>query len=396
MAEFDFQQLIVVGDRTLPLPDSVNAAEWALERNQYQNPRIRTLLGTISLLERVHDSNYAILHCSPARLQEIWRQVLQVVEVLRTRVEPLFEQPSVIPKLEEVRQHTRAALNLMSRHLLTRLDLYPVELPHCQLTEVRKLVCVTIGQLHGFLQDTFGAVMAADPRSTFDKDYYLSKRFTRDIEEAEWLHRSVVDLDNFLQDMTGDSARVLVRLVERLESEMTLPSDRAWESTEAFVARLGDLVEKMREVLALRGIRFDEMEVLDHYAQEVPAWCTRLTSLRAAGREAVAEMMQDRPKSWHQRERLIADLESCHAVFSNRITELAQGLHDAIEDLASFVPLWLVSIGHRRALLLCRVSDALQDPELLQGEADQADTAPIDVKPPATAARYAVPEQAAG
>ena len=64
-------ELTVVGDRTIALPRCVTAAEWALERNQFQNARIRTLLGAIGLLERVMDSNVAILHCSPARAREV-------------------------------------------------------------------------------------------------------------------------------------------------------------------------------------------------------------------------------------------------------------------------------------------------------------------------------------
>ena len=341
----------------MTLPGTVTAAEWALERNQYQNARIRTLLGTIDLLEAVLDSNYAILHCSPARLQEIWRQVHQVAEVIRTRVASLFEHPSVIPELEEVLQSTRSAIELLSRDLLARLDRYPSDIPREQLTEVRKLLCVSIGQLHAFLQDTFGAVMAADPRSKYDKDYFLSRRFSRDIEEAEWLHRSVVELDNFLQGVADDSSRVLGPMVRRLESERTLLSTSAWRAAEACITRLVELTGKLREVLALRGIRFDEMEVLDRYSQEIPDRCNRLLALQGAGREAITAMMDDPSPVRSGREQTVVDLVRCHAVFSRRIAGLARNLLRAVQDLASFLPIWLVAINNRRALLLYRTSE---------------------------------------
>ena len=79
-------QLTVVGDRAVVLPRGVTAAEWALERNRYQNARIRTLLGAIGLLERVLDSNVAILHCSPARAREIWQRLREVADIVQNRL----------------------------------------------------------------------------------------------------------------------------------------------------------------------------------------------------------------------------------------------------------------------------------------------------------------------
>ncbi len=348
----DPRRLIVVGDHTVTLPDGVTVATWALERKQFQNARIRILLGTIDLLEEVLDSNYAILHSSPARLHEIWRQVRRVADIIRHEVAPLFEQPSAVPAIERARQTVKSALHVLSWHVLSGLDRYPAELPRQQLTEVRKLLCVSIGQLHAFLQDAFGAIMEADPRSANDKDYFLSRRFPRDIEEAEWLHRSVVALDNFLQDIGHDAAQVLGPLVKRLETDETLPTDRGWQTVEAFVERMDELTEKIREILALRGIRFDEMEALDRYSQEIPVRCARMLELYGTGREAVRVMKADTPEGWAERRAVVGGLARCHAVFCRRIAGEARGLFAIVTDLVSFTPLWLVNIGERRALLL--------------------------------------------
>ena len=43
---------------------------------------------------------------------------------------------------------------------------------------------ITIGKLHGFLVDTLGEILAADPRSQHDVDYFLARKFPRDVEEV--------------------------------------------------------------------------------------------------------------------------------------------------------------------------------------------------------------------
>ena len=58
-------ELILVGSEPVELPAGVSAAKWALERRNWQNPRIRSILGCVELLDSVLESNYAILHCSP-------------------------------------------------------------------------------------------------------------------------------------------------------------------------------------------------------------------------------------------------------------------------------------------------------------------------------------------
>ncbi|HYN20470.1 MAG TPA: hypothetical protein VE078_05890, partial [Thermoanaerobaculia bacterium] len=95
------KQVIQGGGHLATLPEGVTALDWALERVNYQNPRIRAFLGCIRLLDGVLESNYALLHCSPERLLDIWRKVRQVADLIRNRLSPLLEVRSKIPILEE-------------------------------------------------------------------------------------------------------------------------------------------------------------------------------------------------------------------------------------------------------------------------------------------------------
>ena len=97
------QEIIRAGDQEVALPPGVSTSQWTLEKFRWQNPRIRSLMGCIKMLESVMESNYAILHCSPARLHEIWRQVRQVADMIRADLGALLEYPSVIPELERAR-----------------------------------------------------------------------------------------------------------------------------------------------------------------------------------------------------------------------------------------------------------------------------------------------------
>ena len=61
------------------------------------------------------------------------------------------------------------------------------------------------------MQDTFCEIIAADPRSLHDSDYFMSKRFPRDIEEAEWLHASVARLGAFLKHLHDDELPIAMK-----------------------------------------------------------------------------------------------------------------------------------------------------------------------------------------
>ena len=105
----------------LTLPEGVTPADWALERTRWQNPRIRAFLGCIHHLEGVLESNYAILHCSPDRLLEIWSKVRHVSELIRKRLAPLLKAPSKIPQIEAARQSAEMSLELLSSNVFACL-----------------------------------------------------------------------------------------------------------------------------------------------------------------------------------------------------------------------------------------------------------------------------------
>jgi len=350
------QQMIQVGDHLIPLPAGVSAAEWALERLRWQNPRIRAFLGCIRLLLGVLESNYAILHCSPERLFDIWSKVRKVAELLRVQIGPLLAAPSQIPELEVARRGAELSLAILEDQVLTRLDSMPAELPESRILELRKLLCISIGQIHSYLQDTFGELMAADPRSLHDADYFLSRRFPRDIEEAEWLHSTVARLQEFLQELMRARPVGFDHLLKDLRSGQRLPGEDAWKDIQRFLRRLLEgLVPKLHEVLALRGIRFDEMEVLDRYATEIPTRCETLGALYEAARETLDRMASEVGETLPEREQAERDRAGCHEALSGRLSGLLDQVDRSLRDLVAFVPLWLGNIEKRRALMFQRL-----------------------------------------
>ncbi|MEM7581975.1 MAG: hypothetical protein AAF560_01225 [Acidobacteriota bacterium] len=357
---------ILLADHQLKLPPGLTITDWTIEKIRWQNPRIRTFLGCIRLLGGVLESNYAILHCSPERLHEIWRKVRQVGQLIHTEMAPLLAEPSAFPDLEEARQRAELSLKMLSSSVLTDLEEFSSEVPPDQLMQLRKLLCVSIGQIHSFLQDAFGEIMAKDPRSFHDADYFLSKRFPQDLEEAEWLHATVSRLQEYLQQMDPDRARRLVQLAADISRAQTLPTGRAWNEAAAFLNELIDgLTPKLKEVLALRGIRFYEMEILDRYASDLPTQCRILIELYAISRRTIEAMKRDVGQSIPEREQGVRHLEICHAELSARLVSLMRQIDTMLRDLIAFVPIWLDGIANRRALLLKGGSDrAGEEPPL--------------------------------
>jgi len=350
------KQVIQVGHHQLSLPEGVTALEWALERINYQNPRIRAFLGCIRLLDGVLESNYAILHCSPERLLDIWQKVRQITDVIRNRIGPLLDMASRIPPLEEARQNAQSSLDLLDRHVLREIDRFPEQVAPEQLMEIRKLLCVCIGQLHAFLQDTFGEVMAKDPRSLHDADYFLSKRFPKDIEEAEWLHATLLRLRAYLEKLDQVRPQHLTQPSDQMRREETLPTRQSWRGTKFFLEiLLNGLTPKLKEILPLRGVRFYEMELLDRYAMELPTRCRIAIELHEMGSETVEAMKRTSAtagSSRSDREQGVRDLLACHAVLSRRVAVLLTDIEKLLQDLVAFVPLWLEAVEKRRALLL--------------------------------------------
>ncbi len=347
------RHVILVGNQQVALPEGVTALDWALERVNYQNPRIRSYLGCIRLIEGVLESNYALLHCSPERLLDIWSKVRQVASLIRTQLSPLLEAPSRIPRLEEARQSAGMALTMLDSHVLRGLDRFPDEVPAGQIMEVRKLLCVSIGQIHSFLHDTFGEVMAADPRSLHDADYFLSRRFPRDIEEAEWLHATLIRLRDYLAGLDAGREQCLTAVAGLVRRDEIVPSLAVWEPTANFLdVLLSGLTPKLKEVLALRGVRFYEMEILDRHAFEIPHRCRLLLDLHAAALEAVEGIKAGVGPSPPEKEQGVRDLIRCHGAFGRRIATQISEIDTVMRDLVAFVPLWIEAVEKRRALLL--------------------------------------------
>jgi len=349
------QHLIRVGDQQVSLPDGISLSQWTLEKYRWQNPRIRSLMGCIKLLEGVLESNYAILHCSPARLHEIWRQVRQVCELMRTELVALLDYPSVMPQLEQARQNVQAALEMLEIHVFDELERFPSEVPSGRMIEVRKLLCVSIGKLQAFLQDTFGELLAADPRSMHDADYFLSRRFPRDIEEAEWLFASVQDLKSYLRDVEHTRYARLTEVVSLIRRDQTLPVSQTWNDLKLFLSGLiEELTPRLNEMLALRGIRFYEMEILDQYADDIPNKARQIVELGDTGRKAIEFIKQARGDSEAHRQQNMQDLVDLHAVLSRRIVSLLGDIDRCLQDLWIFIPIWQQNIEKRRALMLHR------------------------------------------
>jgi hypothetical protein len=219
--------------------------------------------------------------------------------------------------------------------------------------EVRKLLCVSIGQIHSFLHDTFGEVMAADPRSLHDADYFLSRRFPRDIEEAEWLHATLVRLRDYLASLDAGREEQVTAVAALVRRDEIVPSLAVWEPTAGFLdVLLTGLTPKLKEVLALRGVRFYEMEILDRHAFEIPHRCRLLLDFHAAALEAVEGIKAAVGASPAEKEQGVRDLIWCHAAFGRRIAAQLSEIDTVLRDLEAFVPLWIEAVEKRRALLL--------------------------------------------
>ena len=222
---------IHVGKREIEVPEGVTVADWGLERVKVQNPSIRSYLGCIRLLEEVLDSNYAILHCSPERLLKIWRQVEEVCRLMRSQIVPTLKQPSIIPDLGEARRKSAVEFQKLEQTVLAEIEQYDHSLKTEELPDVRKLLCVAIGKIYAFLRDTFGEIVANDPRSQHDADYFLSKRFAEDIEESEWLYSSVYELNELLEGLGKACSHEFDESLPSMRKERMIPPESAWEHT---------------------------------------------------------------------------------------------------------------------------------------------------------------------
>jgi hypothetical protein len=355
MREARGSQDIRPGPYKVELPEGVTTADWGLERVRVQNPSIRSYLGCIRLLEEVLDSDYAILHCSPERLQKIWRQVGQVCRLMSSELLPTLQKDSVIPSLGDARRHAEASFRALAETALSGIERYDEAPRPEELPEVRKLLCVSMGRIYAFLRDTFGEIVANDPRSRHDADYFLSKRFAQDIEESEWLYSSVYQLDELLNGLEKACAAELETFLPKMRKERMIPPEAAWEQTRKLLdVLLGDLIPKLQEVLSLRGIRVNDMESVESHASNISTFCRSLVEVYAVGREVIEQVKTPSGPTVDEREQKVEDLMICHRVVSGRMTELLTKLHASLRDLGTHIADSKTGIEKRRALMLAK------------------------------------------
>jgi len=341
----------------------IHPLEWSLEKVQWQNPRIRSLLGCVRSLEGVLESNFAILHCSPTRLLEIWDTVRQVCQVLRSDVTGLMEQPSALPELNQAVSNARDKLSFLGSEVFVHLDRFTDCPGEQEFNDLRRTLCVAIGKLHGFLVDTLGEILAADPRSRHDVDYFLARKFPRDVEEAEWLQTSVNRLDDDLRKFNSVRHANLGSVTDRIGTTGRLPPREWWLRLVAYLDEIETgLAPRLMGIMGLRGIRIDELDVLQAHGIQLPESCRRAVELyETAGvvLEAVACHLQQVDDETAR----TAAIEGVEQVLCARLTACLQNVEDELRDLAAFVPLWLRSVEQRRALILRAREEPTDEPE---------------------------------
>ena len=344
---------------SIELPTGVSNEQWAHERVNSQNPRIRSFLGCTKRLEAVLDSNYAILHCSPDRLRKIWREVRETCALMQDELSPTLGSPSRIPALERARNNAMAAYEELEDTYLLEIQSYESRISDEQLPQIRRLLGFSIGQIHAFLRDAFGEIVSSDPRSRFDADYFLSRQFAQDIEESEWLYSSVYELSDYVGGLAKLTNAELNDQLVTLTDERMLPHPGAWNRTQSVVDTLRkELITKLGETLTLRGIRFDDTRSLERYSREISDRCDSVSLTQEIGRELINAIKNTSSAgTLDAREQSIQDLTACHLQLSLRLIEGLTYIQSRLDELAAFLPAWRDGIEHRRSLMLSKVPD---------------------------------------
>ncbi len=326
---------------TVGLPAGVTPAAWASERNRLQNPRIRCVLGSTRLLDEVLESNFAILHASPRRLLEIHQAVRQVRDSLRAELLPLLRQPSCIPGLGAAVAAAEADLVRLDQGHLARLDAFPVKPASDDHDRLRELLAELVGRLHGFLTGCLGRLLEADPRSQQDTDYFLSRRFARDVDDAEWLLASVTRLEQYVARLNRFRLASLPSVAHHAEVEGDLPAADTWVTTELYLAELSrGLVPRLQKMIGLRGIRLDEVQAIERFMAAIPARSALISEVYGLGREALdAATAVD-----------AAAAVGVRRVVTARFVARMRALDETLVEVATFVPAWRAKLTDRRAL----------------------------------------------
>jgi hypothetical protein len=326
------------------LPEGVSTADWALERVRTQNPCIRTVLECLHLLERLDSFNYFILHCSPDQLVRLRGRVEQILVLFEREGLPRLREGSCIPELGEARSAAVAAYETLWRNS-------PEELGDGSGPGVgtgstaRKALSRTIGQLQGVLEDAFGRLMAADPRSHHAADYFLSRQFARHVTETETLYGLVYDLEAFLRGQGTVGTRAMSTLATALIRGGTPPAQAAWAAVVHFLRLVREeLLPRLEALVVMQGIRFSEARVLDELGlglrvlgEVILEQQTNLTEIAVrAEREAVSG----------------AEAMGSRLILSQRLGSNLLELETQYRALREFVPTWLQNLETRRALML--------------------------------------------
>jgi hypothetical protein len=252
--------------------------------------------------------------------------------------------------LEQARESADLYLNVLDKSLLTSVESYPEKVTESDHDEIRKLLCVAVGQLHAFLLDTLGAILARDPRSRSDTDYFLTRKFARDVDESEWLHTSVKNLEEYLKSSIKNGSKDFTETCRTMAEEGRIPTREEWTAIEPFLKNVSDgLVKKLKMILGLRGIRLSELELLGEHASSLPVMCRTLSELHDAALSVLVGMEGHLGTSSDE---ITATRMVVQSVFSNRMLTLMRCLYDHIRDLTTFLPVWRQSIENRRAMML--------------------------------------------
>lgn len=330
------------------LPEGVSVEMWNEEKARLQNPRIRAFLACNQRLERVRDSNYAILHCSPARVAEIITVLRELAALIRADLKPLVAVPSCIPELEHARASVEGYVAAIEREVLAEIDRLPTQLREDRLGSVRKSLCVWIGKLHAFLVDGESAILAADPRGQRVPETWAQKRSPRDAEEAAWLHASVLRLQAVLEGMEERREAALVKHASQVARAAQVLDRAESEATVTFVTALRDtLVPRLREVLNLRGIRVSEIELLEGHAAGLLQQCAVALELQSLGEAFAVEAAND---------------VRAASIVAARYAECLRTISRRVRDLGTFVTIWQQLIAKRRSLLLAAEADGAAAP----------------------------------
>jgi hypothetical protein len=244
---------------------------------------------------------------------------------------------------------------MLDRTVLAVIEDYPQNISSSELPEIRRLLCTSIGQMHSFLRDAFSELMAADPRSSHDADYYLSTRFPQEIEAAEGLYGAVFRLNERLRELEPIWTKEIRDLRENMRREQMIPNRDTWKDAESIMNLLvTGLTPHLREITALKGLRFKESQPMDEYTFGITYLCKMLGEVYLLGRDLIDKLKTLPATTFDEREQRVASLVTCHQVTIERLNELLGWVESHLQDLSSYVPTWLKKIENRRALMLGR------------------------------------------